>query len=107
MSVMVGEVFGSPLIVKLVFEISKKILSEASTLIRAFVVERFGTVINWVPSLGVLAARTVPKVRPPSVESKMLTLAALIGEAVVPATSQVTVWLPPAVQVTAELGLVI
>ena len=44
----------------------------------------------WLPSLGVLARRTVGKLNPPSVESEILTLAVLIGAAVVLATFQVT-----------------
>ena len=48
--------------VKLAFEISKKILPTASILIRAVVVGVFGIVNTSVPSLGVLAASTVGKV---------------------------------------------
>ena len=47
------------------------------------------------PSLGVLDAKTIGKVAPPSVESKMFTFAVLIPLAVVPATFQVTVAVDP------------
>src|SRR6185436_13418859 len=55
--------------VKLVSEISKKILPTASTLMRAVVVLIFGTMIASLPSLGVLATMVVGKVWPPSLES--------------------------------------
>ena len=49
-------------IVKLVLEISKKILPTASILILAVVVGVFGITKASVPSFGVLAANTVGKV---------------------------------------------
>src|SRR6185369_15137580 len=69
---------------------------------RALEVIRLGKTTAWVPSLGTLVARTNGKEIPPLVESSRLTLVALTGEAVVPATFQVTVRTPD--QVTAELG---
>src|SRR5262245_24667558 len=58
------------------------------------------------PSLVVLAASTSGNVFPPSVERLILTLAQLTGAAVVPLTFQVTVCVPPPVQVTAVFGAV-
>ena len=55
-------------IVKLMFEMSKKILPTASTFILAVVVAVFGITNASDPSLGVLAANTVGKVCPPSVD---------------------------------------
>ena len=78
-------------IVKLLLEISKKIFPTASILIRAVVVGILGMVSNSVPSLGVLAVITVGKVRPPSVDNDILTLAQLTGAAVVLATAHVMV----------------
>ena len=75
-------------------ETSKKMLPTALTLIRAVVVETSGRVTCSEPSFGVLAISVVGKVSPPSVESRMLTLAALTGAAVVDATFQVTVCRP-------------
>src|ERR1041384_4016819 len=77
-------------IVKLVLEISKKILPTASTFILAVVVGVLGIVTASLPSLAVLATRVL-KVAPPSVEMDIFTLAQLTGDAVVPATFQVTV----------------
>jgi len=54
--------FGGTVIVKLVFEISKKILPIDSTLILAVVVGVFGNTKASVPSFGVLAASTVGNV---------------------------------------------
>ena len=76
-------------IVKLVLEISKKILPTASTFIRAVVVGVFGITNVSVPSLGVFAANTVGNVCPPSVDKDIFTLAQLTGVAVVLATAQV------------------
>ena len=67
--------------VKLVFEMSKNILPTASTFILAVVVGVFGMVNVSVPSLGVLAANTVGKVCPPSVDKEIFTLAQLTGAA--------------------------
>ena len=83
-------VLGGTAIVKLVLEMSKNIFPTDSTLILARVVGVFGMVTNSVPSLAVLAANTVGKVRPPSTDNKILTLAQLTGAAVVPLTDQVT-----------------
>lgn len=90
--------------VKLASEISKKILPTASTLIRAVVVAPLGIVTDSVPSLVVLAAKTVGKVVPPSVDNEILTLAQLIGAPVVPFTDQVMVWAEPPAQDTLVLG---
>mgnify|MGYP001771087526 CR=1 FL=1 len=92
--------------VKLALEISKKILPTASTLMRAVVVAVFGMVTTSVPSFGVLAANTVGKVCPPSVDKEIFTLAQLMGAAVVPFTLQVMVCAEPPAQVTAVLGAV-
>src|ERR1051325_6279260 len=90
--------------VKLAFEMSKKILPTASTLMRAVEVGVLGRMTVSEPSFGVEATRTVGKVLPPSVESEILTLAALTGAFAVFATSQVTVCGTPAVQVTFVFG---
>ena len=76
---------------KFAFDMSKKMLPTASTLMRAVVVVTFAIVTDSVPSFAVLAARTVGNVTPPSVDNEIFTLAALTGAAVVPATFQVTV----------------
>ena len=96
---------GAP-IVKLVFEISKKIFPTASTFTRQVVPGVDGTVIVSVPSLAVADASTVGKVSPPSVDNKIFTVAQLTGAAVVPFTLQVTVAELPAFQVTFVLGAV-
>ena len=56
------------------------------------------------PSLASLVASTMGYVRPPSRLRRMLTRAQLTGAAVVLATSQVTVWAAPPIQVMAVLG---
>src|SRR4029077_16346661 len=90
---------------KLLFEMSKKTLSTASTLMRASGDESpGGRVIVWEPSLGVPAARTRGKVWPPSIDSRMSTAAQLTGGFAVPATSQVTVCVEPAGQTTDVSG---
>jgi len=86
----VGVGVGLPM-VKFVSEISKKMLPTASTFIRAVVVDIFGIVTDWLPSLGVLARSVIGKVLPPSVEREILTFAALTGAAVVLLTFHVTV----------------
>jgi len=50
-----------------------------------------GIVTGSVPSFGVLAASTVGKELPPSVESEIFTFAALMGAPVVLAIFQVTI----------------
>ena len=65
----------------------------------------FGTMMSSAPSLGVLLASTVGKVRPPSVERPMATFEQLTGAAVVLATSHVTAWVELPVQETAVLGV--
>src|SRR4051812_33989214 len=77
-------------IVKLVFEISKKIFPTASIFILAVVVGVLGIVTTSVPSLGVLATNVL-NVVPPSVERDIFTLAQLTGDAVVLATFHVMV----------------
>lgn len=84
-------VAAAPVIVKLVFEISKKILPTASTFILAVVVAPTGIVTACEPSLAVLAAKTVGNVWPPSVDNEILTFAQLTGAAVVFATFHVIV----------------
>ena len=77
--------------VKLAFEISKKIFPTASTFILAVVVGRLGMLNISEPSFVVLAINTVGKVCPPSVDKDIFTLAQLTGAVVVLATFQVTV----------------
>ena len=76
--------------VKLLFEISKKLPPAHLTKIRQVVDGVFGAVIACVPSLGVFDNSTV-YVTPPSVEIRMSTFAQLTGALVVLATFQVTV----------------
>ena len=90
--------------VKLAFEMSKKTLVAHATLIRAVDVVTFGSVTDCEPSLGVAAASVVGNVVPPSVDSRMLTLAQFTGDAVVLATFHVTVWVLALPHVTAVLG---
>ncbi|MNS57455.1 hypothetical protein D3C72_903420 [compost metagenome] len=66
----------------------------ASTIILQRGAAVLGTVIAWLPSLGVLA-NNVLKVTPLSVDNKIFTLAVLIGAPVVPATSHVIVSVCP------------
>ena len=91
--------------VKLVLEISKKILPTASTFILAVVEGVLGIVTTSVPSFGVLATNVL-KVLPPSVEMDIFTLAQLTGVAVVLATFQVIVCEELPAQDTAVLGAV-
>jgi hypothetical protein len=101
-----GDVQDEPaVIVKLVLEISKKILPTASTFILAVVVGVLGLVTTSLPSLAVLATKVL-KVVPPSVEIEIFTLAQLTGEAVVLATFQVTVCDELPAHDTAVLGAV-
>ena len=85
------------------WEILKKTLPMASTLIRAAEVGRLGAVIVSVPSLDVLATKT-EKLFPSSVERDILTLVQFTGEPDVPATSHFTSCDEPAIQVVAKLG---
>ena len=82
--------------VKSLLDMSKKIFPRASTFILAVVLETQGNASVSDPSFAVLAASTVGYVIPPSVESDILTFGTLNGDALVPATSQVTSnWEPP------------
>jgi hypothetical protein len=92
--------------VKLVFEISKKILPTASTFIRAVVVAVLGMVSTSVPSFGVLDVNTVGKVWPPSVDKDIFTFAQLMGERLVLFTLHVMVCADPPVHDTAVFGAV-
>src|SRR6476659_8375986 len=94
--------------VKLEFDMSKKMLPTDSifTLQLELVAGREGIVTDCVPSLGVLASRTIGNVWPPSVESVIFTLAQLTGARVVLATAHVIVWELPPAHVTAVLGTV-
>ena len=65
-----------------------------------------GIVTDSVPSLGVLASKTVGKVTPPSVDKDILTLAQLTGAVLVLLTLQVTVWVEPPAHETLVLGTV-
>lgn len=80
-----------PVTVKLVFDMSKKTLPTASTFILAVVEAPTGIVTASVPSLAVLASKTVGNVCPPSVDNEILTLAQLTGGSVVLATAHVIV----------------
>ena len=93
-------------IVKLVFEISKKIFPTASTFIRLVVPCTEGTVTTCEPSLGVADAKTVGNVFPPSVDNKMFTELQFTEPAFVPFTDHVTVAVLPAFQVTFVFGAV-
>src|SRR6185436_688171 len=66
----------------------------ASTLRRAVLLARLGNTMTCEPSLGVPAASVMGNVRPPFVERRIFTLAALTGALAVPATSHVTVCTP-------------
>jgi len=80
------------LIVKLVLEISKKILPTASIQILAEVVAGItGRFSDSEPSFAVLAVNSCGYVKPPSTDNVILTLATLNGAAVVPALFQVIV----------------
>ena len=93
-----------PPMVKLVFEISKKMLPTASTFILAVVVGVAGINNASVPSLGVLAASTVGKVCPPSVLNEIFTLAHSTGVKLLLATLHVIVCVLPPAHVTAVFG---
>ena len=91
---------------KLASEISKKILPTAATLMRAVELRiPLGSITDCDPSLGVLAARVIGKVNPPSVERVIVTFAQLTGARLVLLTFQVTVWAP--LNVPPPLGAVI
>ena len=92
--------------VKFTFEISKKILPTASIFTLAVVVTLLGTVIDSVPSLGVLASSTMGNVLPPSVDKLIFTFAQFTGAAFELFTLQVMVCEEPGAQVTAVLGAV-
>src|SRR5258705_13394183 len=77
--VIVGVLFAGPKIVKLLDEMLKKTFPTASTFTRAEPVGVVGMVTVSEPSLGVLLARTIGKVKPPSVESRMRTAPQLTG----------------------------
>ena len=70
------------------------------------VVAGLGAVTVAEPLLATFEASTVGYVRPPSRLRRILTVAQLMGAAVVPATFQVTVWAAPPFQLTAVLGAV-
>src|SRR5215213_5524404 len=88
---------GVPLIVKFTLLISKKIFPTASIFTLHCEPGLFGTVIFSVPSFGVLAASVMGKLFPPSVESRILTVAQLTGATLVEFTLQVTVCVEPTV----------
>src|SRR4051794_4067824 len=91
-------------IVKLVFEMSKKIFPTDSILIRLVVPCVAGTVTVSVPSLAVEEAKTVGNVLPPSVDKRMFTAWQFTEPALVPFTAHVTVAVPPALQVMFVFG---
>ena len=86
-------------------EISKKILSEASTLTRASSVMAKGAVNSATPILGTFDAKVIGYVKPPSVESRIFTEVHSTGARLVLATSQFTVTVSPAVQTILVFGL--
>lgn len=94
-------------IVRFAFEMSKKILLTASTLIRPCVVAVFGIVTNALPLFGTLLARTTGNVEPPLVENEIFTFAQLMGAVLVLATFQVTVCCDPPGIVAGLFGAVI
>ena len=100
----VGVGVAPPVIVKFESEISKKMLSTASTFTLAVVVATLGIVSASEPSLGVLPERTIGKVVPPSVDNDSLTAAQLTGTPVVPATFHIIVWVEPPAHDTFVLG---
>src|SRR6266446_7008862 len=85
-------------------ETLKKTFPMASTFTRELGAVTFGAVIFAVPLFGTLAASTVGKVAPPSVEREIFTLAALIGALLVLATFHVTVWVVPGRHSTPAAG---
>jgi hypothetical protein len=89
------EVGPPPVMAKLALLISKKILLAHFTFHRAVVVAILGTVTEAEPLFATLEATVLGKVLPPSVDTKILTLAQLTGAAVVLATFHVTVWVEP------------
>ena len=92
--------------VKLVFEISKRMFPTASTFMRLVVPELDGTVTTSDPSLAVEEAKTVGKVFPPSVDNKMFTELQLTDPPLVLFTDQLTVAGLPPFHVTFVLGAV-
>lgn len=86
------------------WEILKNILPTLSTFTRAAALTVPGTVTISDPSFGVLLARIIGKVDPPSVESVILTFAQLTGALLVFATSQLTIWVENVVQPLEETG---
>ena len=85
-----GTELADPVIVK-PREMLKKMFPAASTLTRALPLGVPGIVTVSAPSFGVLLARMIGKVFPPSVDRVILTLAQLTGELLVFATFQLTV----------------
>ena len=103
----VGVLVAPPAVkVKLALEISKNMLLAHSTFTRAEEVASLGTVIFSEPSLAVPEASVCVKVEPPSVERRIFTDEQLTGDAVVLATSHLTVCCVPPFQVTAVFGAV-
>ena len=92
-------------IVKLVLEISKKILPTASIFILAVVVGVLGIVTASVPSLAVLASNVL-KCFTTICRNEIFTLAQLTGAAVVLATAHVMVCVELPAHDTAVLGAV-
>ena len=92
------------MIVKFVFETSKKMLPTASIFTRAVVVSTSGIVTASLPSFGVLAASTNGYVRPPSVDMLIFTFAVLVGGMSVLALSHVTVCTEPPGYETSVFG---
>ena len=78
----------------------------ASILRRAVVEGMFGIFKSSVPSFGVLALITVGKVKPPSTDKDIFTLATLKGATFVPALFQVIVWVELPTNDSPPFGLV-
>jgi hypothetical protein len=94
------------LIGKSTSEISKNILSVHFTMTLQVFENPGGNVTEALPLFGTDDAIVSVKATPPSYESKMSTLVQFMGDAVVFATSHVTVSVLPSVNVSAVLGAV-
>jgi hypothetical protein len=101
--VIVGTVLDEPLTAN-DCEILKKILPAPSTFTRAPPLGVPGIVTSSDPSFGVLFAKTIGNVEPPSVERLILTFAQLTGALLVFATAHVTSCVEPVGQLLDEIG---
>src|SRR5262245_2835135 len=98
---------GPALMLKFAFETSKNTLFTASTLMRAEALFRpAGTLMAWLPSLPVIANRTIGNVMPTSRDRAIFTLLQFTGATLVLLTLHVTVWVVPTGHVSPPLGAV-